>query len=77
MNQQAGVQDAPAEAPTSTHGDNAYFQAMASSQESILSLGICHELLCFGKIIWLFSQRTYDCLCTMSTSVQQELAGEL
>ncbi len=48
------IQAAPAKAPASTHGDNAYFQVIASSQESILSLGICHELLRYGKINVLF-----------------------
>ncbi len=37
-------------APAATHGDNAYFQAMASSWESVQSLGISQELLCFRKI---------------------------
>ncbi len=31
-------------APAATHSDNAHFQAMASSQESILRLGVSHEL---------------------------------
>ncbi len=46
------TQAAPAEAPVSTHSENAYFQAMPSSQESRLRLGI--------TFIVVF-QRIHDC----------------
>ncbi len=69
-------QEATAVVLESSNGDNSYFQAMASSQENILRLGISYELH-LGKYIYCCFSSAFTVAQCASILAQQELAGKL